>query len=353
MTLGDPGRLTGGYLYHRRMADAAASNGATVRFESVPERAFPVGALDGWRVVAKASRGVDAMLVDSIAAAFVGPALAARERRVPIVGVLHQLPGGMDHGPVRTLAQRPLDLLAYGRARLLIVASGWLADELVRSGVPGSKLRVVPPGRDVAPPPSGSLPDLRRGRAAALVCVANWMRRKGILELLAAFARVPAPLATLHLAGDEAIEPAYARRVRERLARADLADRVVRHGALSREGVGGLYAAADAFALPAFVEPYGTVWGEAMAAGLPVVGWRAGNLPYLARDGVEALMAGPGDVDGLARILTRLAEDEALRARIGAAARERASSNPTWEESARMFFDAIRGAVGDRTVARR
>ena len=44
-----------------------------------------------------------------------------------------------------------------------------------------------------------------------------------------------------------------------------------------------LYRSADVFVLPSYREPYGTVYGEAMAAGLPVVGWRAGNLPNLAR----------------------------------------------------------------------
>jgi hypothetical protein len=40
-------------------------------------------------------------------------------------------------------------------------------------------------------------------------------------------------------------------------------------------------------ALPSLREPYGTVYGEAMAAGLPADGWGAGNLPRLAGDGVE------------------------------------------------------------------
>ena len=47
-------------------------------------------------------------------------------------------------------------------------------------------------------------------------------------------------------------------------------------------------------------DAYGTAWAEAMAVGLPVVGWRAGNLPRLAEHGREALMAEPGDLAGLA-----------------------------------------------------
>ena len=79
-----------------------------------------------------------------------------------------------------------------------------------------------------------------------------------------------------------------------------------------------------------------------MAAGLPVVGWRAGNLPHLAGHEREALIIEPGDIPGLSTALQRLSEDEELRARLGEAARHRAQSFPTWEDSARSLFAALR-----------
>src|SRR4029453_2074542 len=42
VTLGDPGRLTGGYRYHRRMAELAPSCGAPVEFVSFPAPPFPL-----------------------------------------------------------------------------------------------------------------------------------------------------------------------------------------------------------------------------------------------------------------------------------------------------------------------
>jgi glycosyltransferase involved in cell wall biosynthesis len=44
------------------------------------------------------------------------------------------------------------------------------------------------------------------------------------------------------------------------------------HGPVPAEQVAVLYREADVFVLPSLREPFGTVWGEAMAAGLPVVG---------------------------------------------------------------------------------
>jgi glycosyltransferase involved in cell wall biosynthesis len=339
VTLGDPGRLTGGYRYHRRMAELAPACGASVEFVSFPDRPFPLPALAGPAVVRRA-RG-DVLVLDSIAAAFLSPWPARR----PVVGSLHQPPGGIDHGPARRALQARLDRRAWRRARLLVVASQALGAELAAQGFPADRLRVVPPGRDLPAPADRPPADLRRGRRASLLCVANWVERKGILELLEATARLPGPLATLHLAGDDRADPGYAARVRARLARPDLAGRVVAHGPLSAEEVAALYRDADIFALPSLREPFGTVWGEAMAAGLPVVGWRAGNLPHLAGDGREGLLAAPGDVAGLSRALRRLTTDEELRRRLGAAAARRAADRPTWARSAELFFAALREAA--------
>src|SRR5947207_1699239 len=123
----------------------------------------------------------------------------------------------------------------------------------------GGRLTVIPPGRDPAPAASGPERDLRAGARAALLCVGNWVARKGILEALDAVARLPAGLARLHLAGDERADPGYAARVRRRLARADLAGRVECHGRLAPEEVAALYRDADVFVLPSIREPYGTV----------------------------------------------------------------------------------------------
>jgi glycosyltransferase involved in cell wall biosynthesis len=132
------------------------------------------------------------------------------------------------------------------------------------------------------------------------------------------------------------------------LACADLQDKVVVHGPISASEVAGLYSAADAFVLPSLKEPYGTVYGEAMTFGLPVVGWRAGNLPYLAEHEREGLLVAPGDLAGLSEAMIRLAQDASLRQRLGAAARRRALARPTWDEVAEMFFGHLREVARDR-----
>jgi glycosyltransferase involved in cell wall biosynthesis len=339
ITLGDPERLTGGYLYHRRLAALAAEHDAALRFESIPDVVFPLGALTAPRVLRAARRDVDVVVIDSITAGLLAPWLPRVD--TPVAAILHQVPGGIDHGPLRSAVQSRLDVWAYRHVRLLLVASQTLADDLRARGFPGSRVRVVAPGCNPARP-SHHTPDLRAGRRMGLLCVGNWIPRKGILDVLQAVARLPADTATLHLVGDDAADRRYAARVRARLRDPDLAERVVVHGPRPADEVAALYEAADAFVLPSTREPYGTVLGEALAAGLPVVGWDAGNLPHLITDGREGVILPVGDLDGLTAAIARLATDEGARQSMADAARKRGNALPTWDETASDFFGALR-----------
>jgi glycosyltransferase involved in cell wall biosynthesis len=346
ITLGDPNRRTGGYRYHRIMASAAGDHGARVRFASLPSRPWPTAALPAKRTLRAAAEGSDAILLDSIGAAAAAPWIAGL--RIPVVAVVHQQPGGVGHDRVRTVVQRRLDAVAYRSARGIVAGAESLVDDLVDVGVPANRVVVVPPGCDV---PLGEGPpfDLRRGRAVSVLCVANWTPPKGILELLEAFAALPEEAATLWLVGDTDADPRYTERVRRRIARPELRGRVVVYGSAPVEEVGRLYRSADVFALCSFVDAYGTAWAEALAAGLPVVGWRAGNLPRLAEHDREVLMAEPGDPAGLAAALRAITTDGALRERLAVGARRRGATLPTWRESADRFYSAIRGFLRDGT----
>ena len=178
LTLGDPDQRTGGYRYHRMMAAAAADHRASVGFEPLPALPWPLPALAAARALRDAAEGADAILLDSIAAAFAAPWIA--RLRTPVVAVVHQPPGGLHGGLVRRVAQRRLDGLAYRSAVGVVAAAESLVHDLRIVGVPADRIVVVPPGCDV-PVASGPPLDLRRGRAVSVLCVANWTPLKGIL----------------------------------------------------------------------------------------------------------------------------------------------------------------------------
>ena len=363
LTVGDPSRVTGGYLFHRRLADRAPDNGAELRFVSIPDLPLPWATAAGpaW-LLARATRSADVLVLDSIAASAAAPWLG--RVRAPVVGMLHQPPGGIDAPLIQRRFRATFDRRAYRVCRVLMVASDWLAAELVAAGLPGDRLRVVAPGKDLDLAGGGATSDdnvggidrgsLRRGRLMAAVCVANWLPRKGIVELLEAVAGLPDDVVTLHLVGDSDTRGGYARRVHERIGHADLRDRVAVHGLIEPAAVHRMYQTVDTFALPSFEEPYGTVWGEAMAAGLPVVGWQAGNLPFLADHGRDGLLVPVGDVPALRGAIESLARDTALRERLGRAAHLRAAARPTWDETAARFFAIIKEVLaGHRKQAPR
>jgi glycosyltransferase involved in cell wall biosynthesis len=83
---------------------------------------------------------------------------------------------------------------------------------------------------------------------------------------------------------------------------------------------------------------------EYMAAGLPVVASRIGQLASLLKDGVNGLLYSPGDPLALAAKLERLRRAPGLRTRLGKAARATVLRDHTWESVARRILDLMRSA---------
>lgn len=78
---------------------------------------------------------------------------------------------------------------------------------------------------------------------------------------------------------------------------------------------------------------------EYMAAGLPVVASRIGQLEKLIQDQVNGLLCPPGDVTALAAALERLQQDSLLRVRLGQAARATVLQKHTWQAIVRRIFN--------------
>jgi glycosyltransferase involved in cell wall biosynthesis len=141
---------------------------------------------------------------------------------------------------------------------------------------------------------------------------------------------------------------------RERLQR-EHPDFIFR-GVQRDEALGRHFASGDLFLFPSHSETFGNVTLEAMASGLPTVAFDYGAAHEYLRHGVHGAAIADGDDEGFIEAACRIGRDPALRAAMGAAARNAvASLRP---EQVAAEFDNIleglaraRGGVDAGTVA--
>ncbi len=117
--------------------------------------------------------------------------------------------------------------------------------------------------------------------------------------------------------------------------------------------LGVYYERAAVVVVPSRREGYGMVAREAMAYGRPVVATAVGGLVDVVEDGVTGVLVRPRDSAAMRREVRRLLDDAGLRARLGAAARDRAREQCSWGAHVQQLCDVWRlaaraGAEEDR-----
>ncbi len=155
---------------------------------------------------------------------------------------------------------------------------------------------------------------------------------KGLGVLLEALAKVRVERAA-HLMCVGMARPggATARQVEE----LGLADVVTFQSNLSDVDLVTLLRSAELAVVPSLYEGFSLPAVEAMACGLPLVVTTAGALPEVVGPaGQAAELVAPGDAEALAAAIGRLLDNRALRARMGAAGRQRVEDRFSWRAAA-------------------
>jgi glycosyltransferase involved in cell wall biosynthesis len=263
--------------------------------------------------------------------------------------------------PVRVLSRRSLNnYQRYGFIRAMercwhpamqavLGNSCRVIDQLKKEGVTRDRLGLIYNGIDDRRFATGGARETSRARmglppAALVMCiVANLIPYKGHRDLIDALAsagpRLPLGWRLLVVGRDDGIGPI----LRQQVERLGLEDNIVFLG--SRDDITAILTASDMCVLCSHEEGFSNAILEAMAAGLPMVVTEVGGNAEAVLNGETGLVVPARDHESLAVAIVRLANDPILRARFGAAGRQRVVEHfglQRFVQSHRELYDALR-----------
>ena len=213
-----------------------------------------------------------------------------------------------------------------------IVLSGFMRDILVRQGIPAETITLIPPAitipDEASPVETDSVPHI--------LAIGQLIRGKGVDQLLAAMHAVKTPcvLDVVGTGNDEA----YLKHLAEPLGKS-----VVFHGYSPNPD--DAFRGVRAVVLPwRWQEPFGLVGPEALAHGVPLVGFDVGAIRDYLVDGQTGILVPPGDTDALAIAIDRMLGNAEEAGAMGLRGRELVSARFTDTTLLHGWQNLIRGA---------
>ncbi|MEW2540405.1 glycosyltransferase [Micromonospora chalcea] len=281
---------------------------------------------------------------------------AVRATDIPVVQTFHSL--GVEQ--LRHLGPRyggpgeriPLERALTRAVDVAVAQCNDEVDELTRMGLQRTSVAMVPTGVDTGQfhPDGEAAPRDQRSR---ILSVGGLAPGHGQDDLIRAMRLVGD--AELVIAGGPPAERldghAEARRLRELAERAGVAEQVKLVGAVPHDQMATWYRSADVVACTPHYASAGRVSLEAMACGVPVVGYAMGGIADAVVDEVTGKLVPPGDVRTLGVTLRRLLSDNAGRFAYGHAAVDRVRCSYTWERTAAALERLYERVIGRRRPA--
>jgi glycosyltransferase involved in cell wall biosynthesis len=341
----DRGRPSGGNIYDQWVCAGLATSGWDVRITAAAG-AWPTGDSGGLGQALAAIPDGETVLIDGLIASPSAAQLLPHAQRLRLVVLLHMplataLDGCRDSAALRS--ERAVLAGAAG----VVVTSEWTCQQVLRRfSIPADRVRVARPGADhanVAPRLSEVPP-----ADGHLLCVAALARHKGQDILIEALAGLVETEWDCVLVGPLDREPEFTDRVRASITRQGLNQRVRLAGVLTGAALHRAYADADLLVVPSRSETYGMVVTEALAHGLPVLAAAVGGLPEalgFAPDGSRpGTLVAPDDPAALTAALAQWLHGEQDRQQLRAAAFQRRSTLPRWNDTVRELEAALYAA---------
>jgi glycosyltransferase involved in cell wall biosynthesis len=222
--------------------------------------------------------------------------------------------------------------------RIVVVSENSIKDIHDDMGVELDRMRLVPVGVD--PELFRPLAHIARVPDRLITTASADVTLKGLAYLLEAVAKLRTERdISLTVIG----RPKPGSRAVETIERLGLADVVTWVSGVPDERIVELYAEASLAVVPSLYEGFSLPAVEAMSTGICLVATTGGALPEVTgADNDTVLSCGPGDADALAATIVRGLDDEALRARVGAAGRQRVVERWSWRHCAQLTVEQYR-----------
>jgi glycosyltransferase involved in cell wall biosynthesis len=221
--------------------------------------------------------------------------------------------------------------------RIVVVSQNSIDDIHTDMGVSIDRMRLVPVGVD--PDLFKPLDHVTRRPGRLITTASADVALKGLSYLLEAMAKLRTERdVTLTIIGKP--RPGHSMDLIDSYG---LAPHIEFVSGVSDERIVELYAEAEMAVVPSLYEGFSLPAIEAMCTGTPLVATDGGALPEVTgTDGDTVLQCPAGDKDALAATIARGLDDAELRARIGAAGRQRVLDRWTWKKCAQETVEQYR-----------
>jgi len=221
--------------------------------------------------------------------------------------------------------------------RIVVVSQNSIDDIHTDMGVEIDRMRLVPVGVD--PDLFKPLPHVERRPGRLITTASADVALKGLSYLLEAMAKLRTERdVTLTIIGKP--RPGHSMDLIDSYG---LAPHIEFVSGVSDERIVELYAEAEMAVVPSLYEGFSLPAIEAMCSGTPLIATDGGALPEVTGiDGDTVIGCKAGDVDSLVAAITRGLDDPELRARVGAAGRQRVLERWTWTKCAEQTVEQYR-----------
>jgi glycosyltransferase involved in cell wall biosynthesis len=240
---------------------------------------------------------------------------------------------------VRKTIDRTIEKVRLSFADLIITSSEYSKSEIVSLGINPDKVHILSPGLDRDK--FNILSSSSKSDSKKILCVGNYVSRKGIIYLIEAFSQIERQDFTLHLVGNRKNNSSYYNQLKNAVEKLKLTECVVFHDGSDQENIKQLYASADIFVLPSFKETFGIVFLEAMHHGLPIITTNVSAMPELIEQNQNGFLVPPADSQALAKAISKLIENPNLIEKMGEIGRKKVATSYYWEQTFSKFVSIL------------